>query len=646
MGTLPFVGVVYAKKLEKLNIRSVKDLFYHIPRKYLDFSKSSKIAALQIDELATIKGEVTSSVNQYTKSAKKIQIAQIADSTGKIKCIWFNQPYVVRIFHPGAQVSVAGKIGWFGREKAFISPEYEVLTSGKKALHTQGIIPVYPETSGLSSKWLRRRLSDTLKKYTKLLKDPLPPEILKKNNLMSLSQALKCIHSPTSAKNAKDARRRLAFDELLALQIASLKRKREWQKKNISSKIKINQKAIGKFVNSLPYKLTNSQNSAIGEILGDLQKNVPMNRMLEGDVGSGKTVVAAAAAFCSFENGCQTIVMAPTQILANQHFETLENLLSPFKARVSLITSAVKKTNLGRSDVIVGTHSLIHNKVNFDKVALVVIDEQHKFGVEQRTHLVRLTATAPHVLTMTATPIPRTVALTLYGDLDLSVLTEMPKGRKKITTWLVPIEKRQNAYKWVGEQISQKKIQAFVVCPLIDVSDKESMENVKAVKKEFEAIKKSLPNFTVGLLHSKLKNKQRESVIAKFKKGAVDILVSTPVIEVGIDIPNATIMVIEDADRFGLAQLHQLRGREGRGKQKSYCLLFTENSSQKVEKRLSALRTSLSGFELAEMDLNLRGPGEVFGTRQHGFPELKIASWQDIDLIKKTKELAQEMLEI
>ena len=463
---------------------------------------------------------------------------------------------------------------------------------------------------------------------------------------MDLPTSIKEIHFPNEPENAKKARQRLAFDELLSLQITNLKRKLAWQKNHPVYKLEIKKEEINKFIDRLPFKLTGSQEKVIDEIITDFKKPYPMNRLLEGDVGSGKTVVAATAAFIAFLNGCQSVIMAPTQILAQQHFDTLNSLLQPFKVRISLITSSISKSDLGRTDIFVGTHSLIHQKLNMDKVSLVVIDEQHKFGVEQREHLVKRVGQkniSPHVLTMTATPIPRTVALTFYGDLDLSTLNEIPKGRQKITTWIVPKEKREGAYAWINSQISNLNSQIFIVCPLIEESGAETLKDIKSVTKEFINLKKIFKEKGLGLLHGKLKLEEKNKVIDDFRNKKLDILVATPVVEVGIDIPNATIMVIEASDRFGLAQLHQLRGRVGRSDKKSYCLLFYQNESEKSKARLSAMEEGISGFELAELDLKLRGPGEIFGLKQSGIPELKIASWTDIILIKKAKEVAEAL---
>ena len=398
------------------------------------------------------------------------------------------------------------------------------------------------------------------------------------------------------------------------------------------------------FEEKLPFELTPSQKRSAQEILSDLSKPYPMNRLLEGDVGSGKTVLAAIVCYACFKHNLQCVVMAPTQLLVSQHFKTLTELLKPFDMTVDLITSAAKKIS-ENPNVIVGTHSLLHDKISLNKVGAIVIDEQHRFGVNQREKLIELTRgddVAPDVLTMTATPIPRTVALTAYGDLDLSTLDELPKNRKPVTTWLVPKEKRSGAYDWIEKEINSKNVQAFVVCPLIEDSESEMLQEVKSVTEEYKIINKQFLQHTVSLLHGRMKATEKEQVINKFSEGKIDILVTTPVIEVGIDVPNAAIMVIEAADRFGLAQLHQLRGRVGRGEKKSYCLLFTENSSEKVQKRLSAIKDAHTGFELAELDLSLRGPGELFGTQQSGFPDLHFASWSDTELIQETAEFAKE----
>ncbi len=632
VSSLPMVGPVYQTRLEKMGITTFRDLIYHIPARYLDFREKSPISRLSVGDSVTIKGNIDSVKNLYTRSGKKIQLAQISDKSGNIDVIWFNQPFLIKTLKEGETHSFSGKVDWFGRKKAMISP----------LIDTEGIVPIYPETYGISSKWLRGRIKTAYQLTGECIKEYLP----KTYGFLDLPSAIKEIHFPNNPDMAKEARERLAFDELLALQLTNLKRKSAWQKNHPVYKLEINRKEINQFTDNLPFKLTASQNKVIDEIIKDFQKPYPMNRLLEGDVGSGKTVVAATAAFIAFLNGCQSVIMAPTQILAQQHFDTLNSLLQPFKVRISLITSSISKSDLGRTDIFVGTHSLIHQKISMDKVALVVIDEQQKFGVEQREHLVKKVGRkniSPHVLTLTATPIPRTVALTFYGDLDLSTLNEIPLGRQKITTWIVPKEKRDGAYQWIDENIQKNKSQVFIVCPLIEESEAETLKDIRSVTKEYQNLKKIFKGRRLGLLHGRLKMEEKNKVVDDFRSRKLEMMVATPVVEVGIDIPNATIMVIEAADRFGLAQLHQLRGRVGRSDKKSYCLLFYQNEGQKSKARLSAMEKGISGFELAELDLKLRGPGEIFGLRQSGIPELKIASWIDIDLIKKAKLVAEEI---
>jgi len=645
---LPLVGPQYAKKLKRLEITTINDLLHHVPRRYLDFSKTVNIADTKIDDIVTVSGKISAIKNQYTKYGKKLQIAEVTDNSGTILAVWFNQTYLVQTFPVGTKVSLAGKVGWYARKKAFVSPEYEIMSGTKKSVHTGRLIPLYPETAGVSSKWLRGRVAFAFPNIEKELKEYLPNTVISDNKLLKYNSAISSVHFPADASNAEFGKRRLSFNELLFFQLRSIQRKQGWQKNKVLYMLEVDQTIVDKFIKSLPFELTDSQERSIKEILADLENDYPMNRLLEGDVGSGKTVVAAATAMVAFSSGYQTAIMAPTQILADQHYTTLRDVFKKFKLRISLITSSKKRADVGKADIFVGTHALIHKVSTFDQVALVIIDEQHRFGVEQRAHLVKGTGKnkkSPHVLTMTATPIPRTVALTAYGDLDLSTLDELPRGRKKITTWIVPNKKREGAYNWITKQIVNKNIQVFVICPLIEESQKETMKQVKAASAEYEKLTKIFPEHKLGLLHSRLKAKEKDKVMESFRKGETNILVSTPVVEVGVDIPNATIMIIEAADRFGLAQLHQLRGRVGRSDKKSYCLLFSEVRGQKIMSRLNAMTKTNSGFELAELDLRLRGPGEIFGVKQSGFPGLKIASWQDIILIKLARKVAQDAVE-
>lgn len=639
VSNIPLVGPSYQKKLEKLGISTVSDLLLHVPNRYLDFSKTSKIVDIKVGEVITISGVVNSIINQTTKRGRRMQIGQIEDETGKITVLWFNQPFLVRALYPGTTISLSGKVDWFGRKPTMISPEFEIKRKGVPTTHTGKITGVYSETSGLSSKWLRSRVKAVLKTTDLANLEFLPSSTLKEHNLVKIDKALLDIHFPKSEKDSKNALKRLAFNELLFLHIDSLVKKRKWQKTTASHKIEIKKNDLEKFIKTLPFKLTKSQIHVSGEIISDFNKKYPMNRLLQGDVGSGKTVVAALAAYLIFKNDLKTVFMAPTQILAKQHFNSLNQLFKKFGIKTELVTAGSKKEVNKDSDVLIGTHALIHRKVDMEKVGLVVIDEQHKFGVEQRKHLTKDNA-SPHVLTMTATPIPRTIALTLYNDLELSILTEIPKGRQVVTTWLVPPKKRGKAHEWINKEINEHNSQAFIICPLIDESEAETFKDVKSVKIEFEKLKTVFKTKKLGLLHGRMKEAEKHEVLKKFKDKKIDILVSTPVVEVGIDIPNATMMVIEDAKRFGLAQLHQLRGRVGRGKKKSYCLLFSDKKTE----RLTAMTKTHSGFELSELDLKLRGPGEVFGLKQSGFKELKIASWTDTKLIKLTSIIAKELL--
>lgn len=448
---------------------------------------------------------------------------------------------------------------------------------------------------------------------------------------------------------AERARIRLAFDELLIKHTAALIRKKEQEqkKKAIPFEIEKNRTKVRDLIKTLPFELTASQKKAIEDVFSDLKKQTPMNRLLEGDVGSGKTVVAAIAAYVAFLNGYQTAFMAPTEILANQHYDTIRTLLEPSGIKTELFTSSSRKqrarSQQPKFDVAIGTHALIQKRIEFDKLGLVVIDEQQRFGVEQRA-ILREKGGSPHLLSMTATPIPRTIFLTIYSDLALSILDEMPKGRKEIKTWVVPEEKREKGYGWISDKIRTEKSQVFIVCPFIEPS--ETLTTVKAAKEEFERLKKEVfPNFKLGLLHGKLKATEKSSVIEKFRDGTIDILVSTPVIEVGIDIPTADIMILEAAERFGLAQLHQLRGRIGRGDKQAYCFLFADSKSEKTLSRLGYLETINNGPELAEIDLKLRGPGDMFGTLQHGIPDLKIASLSDLPTIERARTSAEYLFD-
>lgn len=647
VGAIPLIGPSYAKKLKKLEISTVEDLLLHLPSRYVDFRYTTQIKNLKAGEVATITGQVTSIQNIYTKKGKLMQVATLSDGVGKINILWFNQPYLTRAIPAGTTLNVSGKVSFWERRLVIFSPQYEKVIFDRQTVHTGRLIPIYPETAGVSSKWLRSRINYILKKANAFISEDYLQGATLQYRLMPIDQAINKIHMPSTTEEPQVARIRLAFDELLKIQVENNLKRLSWQKHSQSLPIKADKTKLKAFIKTLPFELTLSQRRSIDEIFTDLEKSYPMNRLLEGDVGSGKTVVAAAAAYLAYLNSYQTVVMAPTQILATQHLQTFKKLLAPFGVKISILTSASKNDDYKKADVVIGTHALIDKSVNFKKVALIVIDEQHRFGVKQRGLLAKKgvkSKKAPNILTMTATPIPRTIALTLYGDLDLSTLDEIPEGRQKVTTWIVPEVKRGKAYGWMGGLINQTGSQAFVVCPLIEESEVESLKEVKSARAEEEKLKKVFPKLKIALLHGRIKHKEKDKILADFKNKKYNILVTTPVVEVGIDIPNAGVMVIETADRYGLAQLHQLRGRVGRGGKKSYCLLFTTSKGKKAEARLNALTKSHSGRELAELDLKIRGVGEIFGTRQHGTSELKIATWQDIDLIKKSRKLALEIV--
>ena len=605
LSKVPLVGPAYIKRLEKLNILSAQDLLHHYPARYQDLTDS-------------IIGTIVSSRNLYTRSHKTLQKIIVKTKTSNQELTFFNQPFLIKTLSPGVKISFSGN-------------DYEVIR-GQELIHTNRLIPIYPETSGVSSKWLRSRIYYLLKNQP-LPQDWLPQSIKTKYQLINLDQALSQIHFPRNQLEIDQATKRLSFDELFLLQLSSRERKKAWQKKSLSHQFLIDQEKVLNLIASLPFNLTSAQNRSLKEILSDLVKPLPMNRLLQGDVGSGKTVVAAIAAYVAYLNGFKAVLMAPTGILANQHFLTLQTILKSTGIKIELITASQKPKKNLTANLYVGTHALLHRKLDNAKVGLVIIDEQHRFGVTQRSQLISQSKLIPHLLTMTATPIPRTIAQTIYSDLDMSLIDELPLGRQIIKTWVVPQTKRLSAYRWIETEILTHNSQAFIVCPLIEPSEKEAMQDIKAVTQEFNQLNSVFNKLKLGLIHGRLKNKEKNDLLEKFKSNQLNILVATPVIEVGIDIPNATIMVIENADRFGLAQLHQLRGRVGRSSQNSYCLIFTASSNQQVLSRLKYLETTTQGQKLAELDLKLRGPGDLYGLKQHGFLQLKLASLTNHQLI-------------
>jgi len=680
---IPRIGPVFKKKLKKLGIKTVQDLLFHFPRRYEDFSNLIPISKIKINEICTVYGKILEiKTNRTWKRRMFLTQAIIEDETGAIKVTWFNQPYLTKVLKKEDNVFLSGK-AIISKNGIYLSnPIYEKGDLSSDLTHTGRLIPVYPETAGLSSRWLRFILKPLLINLENQIDETLPEEIVKEYNLMPVKKALWEIHFPSSVKLSQKAQDRFSFEELFYIQLFVLRERNRFnQEKSASLLIKL--ETIQDFVKSLPFKLTDAQKKSAWQILKDLERQRPMNRLLEGDVGSGKTVVAAMAALNTIKQGYQTAFMAPTEILAKQHFLEVAKLLQDFKVNIGLLTGKQdqfrskklknqvieisRKKLLEKTigeinphtkdlvvgvDILIGTHALIQDKVKFGKLGLVILDEQHRFGVEQRAKLCRSQDIVPHLLSMTATPIPRTLALTVYGDLDLSLIDELPKGRKKIITKVIKQGEREKTYDFIRKEVKKKR-QIFVICPRIEKNDDNeelseaqmSWAKVKAVKEEYEKLSKEIfPDLKVKMLHGKMATKEKENIMKDFKNKKTDILVSTSVIEVGIDIPNATVMMIEGAERFGLAQLHQFRGRVGRAGYQSYCLLFTDSHTKKTYQRLRALINSEDGFKLAEKDLEIRGPGDFSGTRQWGIPDLMMNSLKNISLVEKTRESAKEIL--
>ncbi len=647
------IGASYAKRLAYLNLNTVSNLINHFPFRYEDFSNTTSVLESIEGEKVTLIGEIWSIKNVYTRNRKVLTQAIFNDGTAPIELTWFNQSWLTKSIQTGDKLQISGKVKRWKNKFSIVAPVWEKvgnqqITINKPTLHTGRLVPVYPETAGLTSKWIRAKIAEMLPKVKDEIIDALPEEI--KNGMEPLQDAIEKIHFPKSQEDVFRAQERLGFDELFYVQLATQKARSEWQNKPSVEPLKISEKDLKKFIKSLPFKLTNAQLKVINEITNDLQHTYPMNRLVQGEVGSGKTVVAAIIAYLTHLNKLRTLYMAPTEILAFQHHSTFTRLLEPFKVKVGIYTGSRKFTKIKGNeeteqkepDIIIGTHALLSEKLITEDVGLVIIDEQQRFGVEQRSFL-RGRAKVPHFLTMTATPIPRTVALTMYGDLDLSLINELPKGRKIVSTHVVPSKKRADAYKFIEKKVKESGDQVYIITPLIEES--ETLTSVKAAVVEFERLKSFVfPDLKLGLLHGRLKPKEKEEVLNKFKDKEIDILVSTTVVEVGVDVSNATIMVIEGAERFGLAQLHQLRGRVGRGEKESFALLFPGNEDPSVVSRLKNLEKNHDGYTLAELDLKIRGAGEIFGKRQSGRFEFKIASLSDLSLIEKTRNAAKGIL--
>ena len=715
IGNFAGVGPFVAKKLNKLGIKTLGDLVYHLPFRYEDFSNITPIANLKpastersrsvsksqtvlgfskkpiLNEISCIKGIIKNIENTRAwKRQMDITTAIVEDGTGSIKAVWFNQGFIEQNLKQGDEIYLAGKVK-LGKTGLFLSsPIYEIADSSGSTKHSGRIVPIYQETVGLTSRWFRNFLAKTLPQITQNLKEFLPAEILKEHNLLPFSQALYQAHFPDSMEMAEKAKNRFAFEELFLIELFVLRERMKInQQKSPSIPIKADE--IKKFVDSLPFKLTDSQKKCAWQILKDTEKTNPMSRLLEGDVGSGKTLVALIGALNCFKNGYQSAIMAPTEILATQHFKTAAILLRKSKIKIALLTGKkdqiisqklgyekdgqfmpetieisrtkiLEKAKKGEIDLLIGTHALIQDKVKFGNLGLVVVDEQHRFGVAQRAKLCQKTKNGqgliPHLLSMTATPIPRTLALTIYGDLDLSLLDQMPQGRKPIITEIFAPDKRERAYEFIRKRLKNNE-QCFIICPRIDVpspplgsADRGAGSartnfwvTAKTVKEEYEKLSKEIfPEFKVALIHGKLKVAEKEKIMRDFKNNKTQVLVSTSVVEVGVDIPQATVILIEGAEHFGLAQIHQFRGRVGRNDIQSYCFLFADSPSKNTKARLSAILKAKNGFELAEKDLEIRGPGSLIGAKQWGISDIAMANLNNLQLIETTRAEAKILL--
>lgn len=688
---VPGVGPSIAAKLHSLGIRSIRDLLFYFPRQHRDYSKLEKIANIPFGEVTTTLGLIWDVETVRSSRGLARTIATISDETGKLRVTWFNQPYLQRQLQAGkgSYLVVTGVKQRFGNKIDFTVRSHELPEQGD-LLNTGRLVPIYPLTEGLNAKTLRRFTKWVVDRYAAMIPEYLPALVRSAGKLMPLPEAVSQIHYPENEQALKAARMRLGFDELFLIQLGMQERRTRWQREAPQGNaFKIDFKKIfvdaddlaelsgadngqesqtqnapispgstlwstiatdRSFEATLPYRFTGAQRGVIIEIFADLAQSRPMCRLLQGDVGAGKTAVAAAALLMAALNGYQGAIMAPTELLAEQHAQSISAMLEPFAIRTVLLTGSLRQRERmmgrtaienGEAMVAIGTHALIQEEVNFARLGLVIVDEQHRFGVEQRD-ILRQKGYHPHMLVMTATPIPRTLALTVYGDLDVSVIDQLPPGRQKIITRWRSGARRDEAYRLIAQQVSEGR-QAFIICPLIEES--ESIV-AKAATVEYERLSRDVfPNLRLGLVHGSMKAAEKDQVMRRFRDGELDILVATSVIEVGIDIPNATVMVIEDADRFGLSQLHQFRGRVGRGTHQSYCCVLSADAGIQAQERLEVFQATDDGFRLAEADLRLRGPGEFFGVRQSGMPELRIADLNDTRLVELSRSLAAKLWE-
>lgn len=650
------IGEHTAKLLAKINIHTIKDLLHHYPRRYRDLSSLKTISHLNPGEDASIIGTIfTLNLRKSANGRLRLVEAVIGDGSGYLQVTWFNQPWLVKSLPKGKQIILSGKVERFMGRISMTNPEVEGLE--KEQLHTNRIVPIYPLTAGVTQKNLRRIIFETVKYWSPKVTDYLDVKLRTQQNLVELSQAIKNIHFPQDNEILKNAIKRLSFDEILFMQLGVLSQKHLWEN-CCAEAFSIQAEKLRSFINNLDFQLTTAQQNVLAQIINDLGSGKPMNRLIQGDVGSGKTVIAALAILVLLQQNAQAAFLAPTSLLAEQHFRTMMNIFSApnknqpvlAKEEMALLIGDTpekekeiirQKVIEGEIKLVIGTHALLESSLNFKWLQLVVIDEQHRFGVEQRATL-RNKGENPHLLVMTATPIPRSLALTLYGDLNISVVDEMPLGRVPVETHILLPSQREQAYQLIKKEVKDGH-QVFIVYPQVE---NEEDEMFKSAVDEFQRISKNIfPEFSVGLMHGRLKQKEKDEIMKKFRDNGLNILVSTTVIEVGMDIPNATVVLVENADRFGLAQLHQIRGRVGRANQQSYCLLIPENEDNFSNERLTAMAETNDGFKLAEYDLRQRGPGDFLGTRQSGYTGLRLASLTDTEIIIQARTVAQEIFQ-
>lgn len=635
------VGESRSRNYEKLDVRTVYDLLYHFPRDYIDLNEAVPIAGAPVNETVVVRGRVVRKMPAgRVHRGLTVYKAVFTDDSADLTIVIYNAGYAFAQLEEGREYYLVGKLSGNMIRKDMNSPQIYPVTDADI------VQPVYRLTEGITQKLLRQNMHTALEVFNEYIYEPIPKHIIKENGLCSLGFALENIHFPRDMHACMLAKKRLVFDELLTLRLGMMLMKNRSRSKG---GCQMAERDMSGYYDALPFELTNSQRSAISDCVEDMQHEYPMNRLIQGDVGSGKTAVAAGAAYFAYLNDCQTALMAPTEILAVQHYETLKGFLEPVGAKVVLLTGSMtqKQKKLvkegienGEYSVVVGTHALVQKTTVFKRLGLVITDEQHRFGVEQRA-LLADKGDDPHKLVMSATPIPRTLALMIYGDLDISVLKELPKGRQPVDTYAVAGTLRERAYGFVKKHLDEGR-QGYIICPMIEENDSELQDVKGYAKKLSEGFFK---DYKVGLLHGRMSGSDKEKVMEEFKLHEIDLLVATTVVEVGVDVPNAAVMLIENSDRYGLSQLHQLRGRVGRGQYKSSCVLLTDNPTEEVKQRLKILSKTSDGFEISREDLKMRGPGDFFGSRQHGLPKLKIADMsQDIEVMNSAQKCAGEIL--